>query len=137
MVKAEWAVECALLDLLGQYMEVPMCELLGEGKQRDRVEVLGYLFYVSNKKKAEGKLSYIDEADSKDAWYRLRREEMLTPNRILEQAEVLKEKYGFRNFKLKGGVLCGEEEMEAMSLLKKNFPEGRINIDPNGAWRMY
>lgn len=136
VVKAEWAVECALLDLLGQYMEVPMCELLGEGQQRDKVEVLGYLFYVSDKKKAEGKLAYIDESDSRDAWYKLRRQEMLTPERIYEQACALREKFGFRNFKLKGGVLRGEEEMAAISLLKKNFPKARINIDPNGAWSL-
>ena len=44
VVKAEWAIECALLDLLGQHLGVPVCELLAEGKQRDKVEVLGYLF---------------------------------------------------------------------------------------------
>lgn len=136
VVKAEWAVECALLDLLGQYLDLPMCELLGDGKQRDQVETLGYLFYVSDKEKAAPALPYIDETGSSDAWFRLRRQEMLTPERIVEQAQVLNEKYGFRNFKLKGGVLRGEEEMEAMRALKKVFPEGRINIDPNGAWSL-
>ncbi len=67
---------------------------------------------------------------------RLRRMEMLTPERIVEQAEVLHEKYGFNNFKLKGGVLPGFEEMEAVRALKKAFPNGRINIDPNGAWSL-
>ena len=57
VVKSEWAIECALLDLLGQYLGVPMCELLGEGKQRDKVEVLGYLFYVSDKNKSRSSLS--------------------------------------------------------------------------------
>ena len=136
VVKAEWAIECALLDLLGQYLDLPMCELLGDGKQREQVETLGYLFYVSDKEKAAPALPYIDETGSSDAWFRLRRQEMLTPERIVEQAQVLNEKYGFRNFKLKGGVLRGEEEMEAMRALKKVFPEGRINIDPNGAWSL-
>ncbi len=135
VVKAEWAIECALLDLLGQYLDLPMCELLGDGKQRDKVETLGYLFYVSDKEKAKG-LDYLDESENSDAWYRLRRQEMLTPERIVEQACVLNEKYGFRNFKLKGGVLKGAEEMEAVRALKKQFPEGRINIDPNGAWSL-
>ena len=53
VVKAEWAVECALLDLLGQHLEVSVCDLLAEGKQRNRVEVLGYLFYVSDKNKTD------------------------------------------------------------------------------------
>ena len=135
VVKAEWAIECALLDLLGQYLDLPMCELLGDGKQRDRVETLGYLFYVSDKAKAPD-LEYLDEGDSSDPWFRMRRKEMLTPEQIVEQAQVLHEKYGFRNFKLKGGVLEGEKEMEAVRALKQAFPAGRINIDPNGAWSL-
>ena len=135
VVKAEWAIECALLDLLGQYLDLPMCELLGDGKQRDEVETLGYLFYVSDKSKASD-LPYIDESNSSDPWFRLRRQTMLTPDRIVEQAQTLHEKYGFRNFKLKGGVLKGEEEMLSVVALKKAFPNGRINIDPNGAWSL-
>jgi len=135
VVKAEWAIECALLDLLGQALNLPMCELLGDGKQRDRVEMLGYLFYVSDKAKAPD-LPYIDESDSPDPWFRMRRQEMLTPEAIVEQAKVLEKKYGFRNFKLKGGVLSGAEEMEAVRALKKAFPNDRINIDPNGAWKL-
>ena len=135
VVKAEWAIECALLDLLGQALNLPMCELLGDGKQRDKVEMLGYLFYVSDKAKAPD-LPYIDESDSPDPWFRLRRQEMLTPEAIVEQAKVLEAKYGFRNFKLKGGVLSGVEEMEAVRALKKAFPNDRINIDPNGAWKL-
>ena len=134
VVKSEWAIECAFLDLLGQYLGVPMCELIGEGKQRDQVEVLGYLFYVSDKKKAN--LPYLDESISDDPWFRMRREEMLTPEQIVAQAECLHEKYGFHNFKLKGGVLRGEEEMKAVKALKKAFPKSRINIDPNGAWSL-
>lgn len=136
VVKAEWAIECALLDLLGQYLNLPLCELLGDGRQRDKIETLGYLFYVSDKEKAKGALPYIDESNSNDRWFRLRRQEMLTPERIVEQAQVLNEKYGFRNFKLKGGVLKGTAEMDAVRALKKVFPEGRINIDPNGAWSL-
>lgn len=137
VVKSEWAIECAMLDLLGQYLEVPMCELLGEGKQRDEVEMLGYLFYVSDKKKCRPEdFQYLDESGSDDRWFRLRREEILTPERIVEEAAALQEKYGFRNFKLKGGVLTGEEEMRAVRALKEAFPDARINIDPNGAWSL-
>lgn len=134
VVKAEWAIECALLDLMGQYLDLPMCELLGNGKQRDKIETLGYLFYVSDKAKAD--LPYLDESYSDDEWFRLRRQEMMTPEQIVNQAGVLHEKYGFKNFKLKGGVLEGAREMEAVRALKKAFPEGRINIDPNGAWSL-
>ena len=43
-IHAMTAVESAMLDLLGQFLGVPVADLLGEGRQRDRVEVLGYLF---------------------------------------------------------------------------------------------
>ncbi len=137
VVKSEWAIECAMLDLLGQHLGVPMCQLLGEGRQREEVEVLGYLFYVSDKDKVPaGEMQYLDESGSSDPWFRLRREEILTPERVVEEAEALHEKYGFRNFKLKGGVLAGSEEMEAVRALKKRFPAARVNIDPNGAWSL-
>lgn len=137
VVKSDWAIECAMLDLMGQFLGVPMCQLLGEGQQRKEVEMLGYLFYVSDKKKVPaGEMQYLDESDSSDPWFRLRREEILTPERIVEEAEAVREKYGFENFKLKGGVLQGEEEMEAMRALKKRFPNARVNIDPNGAWSL-
>ena len=54
VVRSEWAVECAMLDLMGQFVGQPLCQLLGEGRQRDKVEVLGYLFYVSDKAKYAG-----------------------------------------------------------------------------------
>ena len=76
VVRAEWAVECALLDLLGQYLGLPVCQLLGEGKQRDRVETLGYLFYVSDKAKTD--LPYLAE-ESAAGWFAMRRREKLTP----------------------------------------------------------
>jgi len=137
VVKSEWAIECALLDLMGQFLGVPMAELLGEGIQRKKVEMLGYMFYVSDKSKYRcDDIPYLDESDSPDAWFRMRREEILTPDRIAEEAQCLHEKYGFRNFKLKGGVLEGSKEMEALRKVKKLFPDARVNIDPNGAWSL-
>src|SRR5690349_9113090 len=38
-IHAVTTVESALLDLLGQFLGVPVCALLGEGQQRARVEV--------------------------------------------------------------------------------------------------
>ncbi len=135
VVKSEWAIECALLDLAGQVLGMRMCDLLGEGAQRDRVELLGYLFYVSDRRKAAD-LPYIDESDSSDEWFRMRREKMLTHEEIVAQAACLQRRYGFRSFKLKGGVFSGSYEMDTVRALKKAFPEARINIDPNGAWSL-
>ena len=48
-IHAVTAIESALLDLLGQHLDVPVAALLGEGQQRDAVEMLGYLFFVGDR----------------------------------------------------------------------------------------
>jgi len=125
------AVETALLDLLGQHLGVPVCELLGAGRQRDRVRMLAYLFYIGERKRTD--LDYASEA-SAQGWYRLRDEPALTPQAIAEQAAAAVDRYGFRDFKLKGGVMRAEDELEAVAAVKARFPDSRATIDPNGAW---
>ncbi len=126
------AIEAPCLDLLGKYLGVPVCELLGDGQQRDRVRMLGYLFFVGDRKKTD--LAYDSELDSDCAWYRLRNEEALDADTIVAMARATKEKYGFQDFKLKGGVLKGDEEMNVIRAMKKEFPDARIDLDPNGGW---
>ncbi|MEU9166445.1 enolase C-terminal domain-like protein [Streptomyces sp. NPDC048420] len=133
-VHAVTAVESALLDLLGQHLDVPVAALLGDGKQRDSVRVLGYLFYVGDPDRTD--LDYVREPGAEAEWYRVRREEALTPEAIVRQAETTYDHYGFRDFKLKGGVLPGGEEVKAVHALKKRFPQARITLDPNGAWSL-
>jgi glucarate dehydratase len=127
-------IEAALLDLLGQFLDVNVATLLGEGQQRDRVEMLGYLFYVGDRRKTS--LPYQSEPDARCDWYRLRHEEALTPETVVRLAEAAYEKYGFNDFKLKGGVLAGSEEAEAVTALAQRFPDARITLDPNGAWSL-
>ncbi|ECL7749099.1 23S rRNA (uracil(1939)-C(5))-methyltransferase RlmD [Salmonella enterica] len=69
-VNAVAALEAALLDLLGQALNVPVCELLGPGKQRDAVTVLGYLFYIGDRTKTD--LPYLESTPGSHEWYRLR-----------------------------------------------------------------
>ncbi|GFM56000.1 glucarate dehydratase [Pseudomonas cichorii] len=133
-IHAVTAVESALLDLLGQHLEVPVAALLGEGQQRDAVEMLGYLFYVGDRTRTD--LAYRSEADADNSWFRLRNEEALTPEKIVSLAEAAYERYGFKDFKLKGGVLRGDEEIEAVTALAERFPQARITLDPNGAWSL-
>ncbi|MCY8435417.1 glucarate dehydratase [Bacillus haynesii] len=133
-IHAVTALEAALLDLLGKFLGVPVAALLGEGQQREKVKMLGYLFYIGDRKRTT--LPYISEQEASDDWFRLRREEALTPGAIVRLAEAAQEQYGFHDFKLKGGVLSGEEEIEAASALAKRFPEARITLDPNGAWSL-
>jgi glucarate dehydratase len=133
-VHAVTAVETALFDLLGQYLNVPLAALLGEGQQRQAVRMLGYLFYVGNRKRTN--LPYRGAANANDDWLRLRDEEALTPVAVVRLAEAAQDRYGFQDFKLKGGVLRGEEEMTAVRALAHRFPGARITIDPNGAWSL-
>ena len=133
-IHAVTAIESALLDLLGQFLGVPVTALLGEGQQRQAVEVLGYLFYIGDRKKTN--LPYRHATDAKDDWLRLRDEETLTTGAIVRQAAAAQARYGFNDFKLKGGVFSGAQEMEAVTSLKKCFPNARITLDPNGAWSL-
>ncbi|WP_019552433.1 enolase C-terminal domain-like protein [Propionispira raffinosivorans] len=134
MIHAATAVEAACLDLLGQYLGVPVAELLGTGKQRDEVEFLGYLFFIGDRKKTD--LPYLSEESEKDDWLRIRHEEALTPEAVVRLGLAAANRYGFKNFKLKGGVLSGDREIEAVTALKKTFPDSRITLDPNGAWSL-
>lgn len=128
------AVECALLDLLGQHLGVPVAALLGEGQQRDAVQMLGYLFFVGDSSRSP--LPYASEPEASDAWCRLRHQPALTPAAIVRLAEAAHARYGFQDFKLKGGVLAGELEVEAVRALHQRFPQARITLDPNGGWRL-
>ena len=133
-IHAVTAVESALLDLQGQLMNVPVAALLGEGQQRDAVQMLGYLFFVGDKSKTN--LPYVTDLSETDNWKRLRHEMAMTPEAVVRLAEAAQERYGFQDFKLKGGVLRGEEEVEAVRALHERFPEARITLDPNGGWRL-
>jgi glucarate dehydratase len=140
-VHAVTGLESALLDLLGKHLGVPVAELLGEGQQRDSVPMLGYLFYVGDP--ATTDLPYLTSDSNSltgdgdgDRWSKLRRQEALTPEAVVALAEAAHERYGFADFKLKGGVFSGEEELAAVTALAQRFPDARITLDPNGAWLM-
>jgi len=134
MVHAVTGVEAALLDLLGQHLNVPVAALLGEGQQRSVVKMLGYLFYVGDRKRTN--LPYRSAPVANNEWFRLRDEKALTPAAIVRLAEAAHERYGFEDFKLKGGVLEGDKEIAAVRALAQRFPDARVTIDPNGAWSL-
>lgn len=134
-VNAVAALEAALLDLMGKFLGVPVAELLGNGKQRDTVDVLGYLFFIG-----DGHPTPLDFRRGTEGltheWYRQRDEAAMTPQRVVELAQAAQDRYGFKDFKLKGGALPGEQEIEAVTALHNAFPEARTTIDPNGAWSL-
>ena len=127
------AVEAGLLDLLGQHLGMPVCELLGAGQQRTHVPMLAYLFYIGDRQRTD--LPYLS-GDGQQGWYGLRHQEALTPEAIADLASASVERYGFRDFKLKGGVMRPEEEIAAVAAIKARFPDARATLDPNGAWSL-
>ena len=133
-IHAVTAVESALLDLIGRLRGVPVASLLGEGIQRASVAVLGYLFYIGDRGRTG--LPYRGPPGGGDDWLRLRDQEAVTAGSVVRLAEAAQARYGFGDFKLKGGVFAGAREMEAVDALAARFPGARITIDPNGAWSL-
>jgi len=133
-VHAVTAIESGMVDLLGQFVQLPVAALLGEGQQRSSVDVLGYLFFVGDRRKTD--MPYRNDAGASDAWLRLRDDEALTSETVVRLAEAAYARYGFRDFKLKGGVMEGAREIEAVAALAERFPDARITLDPNGAWSL-
>ena len=134
MIHVLTAIESAFLDLTGKVLGVPVAALLGNGKQRDKVEVLGYLFFVGDYKKTT--LDYQRPPKEGTVWEKIRRREALNVKGIVEQAKATKEQFGFTTFKLKGGVLDGPLECDCISVLAEEFPGAGLTIDPNGAWSL-
>ncbi len=131
------AIESALLDLHGQALGLPVAELLGTyGQQRDRVDVLGYLFFIGDSQKTDLDYRLVSSDDAIDDWERLRDREALTPEAIADLASAAYARYGFRDFKLKGGVLAPELEAECIRAIHARFPKARLTLDPNGAWSL-
>lgn len=126
------AYESALLDLLGKHLNVNVASLLGEGQQRSEVEVLGYLFFIGDR--IQTSLDYATTPKHNHDWYKVRHEKALTPEAVQRLAEASYDRYGFKDFKLKGGVLQGEQEAEAVTAIARRFPDARVTLDPNGAW---
>jgi glucarate dehydratase len=131
-IHAITAVESALLDLQGQHVGLPVCALLGEGQQRDAVQMLGYLFFVGDRTRTD--LPYASEPEQADDWCRLRHEVAMSTDAVLRLAEAAQQRYGFQDFKLKGGVLSGDAEVETVCALHERFPQARVTLDPNGGW---
>lgn len=134
MVHAETAIETAYLDLLGKHFHVPVAALLGDGQQREKVGVLGYLFWIGDSSKTD--LPYLQDDDNSDDWGKLRRKPATDVDSLVKLAQAAYKRYGFKTFKLKGGVFDGEKEVAAMKALHEAFPKAKLDLDPNGGWSL-
>jgi len=104
------AIEFACLDLIGQYLGVPVHDLLG-GKVRDSVPFAAYLFF----RYPQGGAG-----------------EIRTPDQLVAHARDLKAKHGFTVHKLKGGVFPPAYELDCYRALAAALPDDRLRYDPNG-----
>jgi glucarate dehydratase len=127
-------LECAMLDLLGQFLDVPLCALLGDGQQRDAVQVLGYLFFIGDRSRTP--FDYRNEGNERKEWRRLRNETALDAKAVVRLAEAAHAEYGFSDFKLKGGVMDPVAEIDTVTALAERYPEARVTVDPNGSWSL-
>ncbi|MDP1567631.1 MAG: glucarate dehydratase family protein, partial [Polaromonas sp.] len=116
------AMEVAMLDLQGQILGLPICDLLG-GAVRTEVPYSAYLFY----KYAE----HAGQPYAPDAWG-----EALTPEQVVRQAQRMVGLYGFKSIKLKGGVFPPDQEIAAMKALAQAFPGVPLRLDPNANWSL-
>ncbi|MFF0013580.1 glucarate dehydratase family protein [Streptomyces sp. NPDC005374] len=117
------AVEVACLDAQGKLLGRPVSDLLG-GTVRDSVPFAAYLFYKWAEHPAlDGRAAVGDDWGA-----------ALDPAGIVEQARLMQERYGFRSFKLKGGVFPPDEEIAAIKALAEAFPGQPLRLDPNTAW---
>jgi glucarate dehydratase len=117
------AIEVACLDLIGKALGKPLCDVAG-GRARDAVPFSAYLFY---KHGGGGGLG----GDAREDEYG----EVLDPPAMVREARQMTERYGFREIKLKGGVLDPLLEIETIRLLRREFGSTcPLRIDPNCAW---
>lgn len=106
-------LEVACFDLMGKATGRSVADLLG-GAVRDPVEYAAYLFF---------------KFDCPD-WG-----EVLTPEAMVEEAKRFAREHGFTAFKVKGGVLPPEEEIETIRQMRREFgPSARLRLDPNSIW---
>ncbi len=115
------AIEIACLDIIGKAIGRPVCDVLG-GPARGRAPFSAYLFYKHGG--AGGDASYQDEYG-----------EVLDARAVVRECRQMIDQYGFREIKLKGGVLDPDIEIDTIRQLRAEFgPKVPLRIDPNCAW---
>ncbi len=133
---AHAAIEMACVDACARAIDRRFCELVG-GPVRDSVEIAAYLFF---RYAADDPVILSDPrlVDSRgrgdralDSWGEVR-----TPEAMAAMAARFREKWGFRVFRLKAGVLDPDLELQTMKELAARLsPKALLRIYPNGRWR--
>ncbi len=125
-------IELACLDACGKASGRSLGAMLG-GPVRESAEFAAYLFFryaadhptiLTDPHKVEG-------AKPMDHWGEVR-----TPEAMAAMAAEFRKRWGFRVFKLKGGVLPPDVELDAMKAMADRLGKDcLLRIDPNGRWK--
>jgi glucarate dehydratase len=125
-------IELACLDAAGKATGRRLVELLG-GPVRDPVPLAAYLFYRYS---ADHPIILADtrrvgpSKSPMDDWGEVRSAESMA-----SLAEAFKKRWGYKVFKLKGGVLAPDVERESLTAMAAKLgPGASLRIDPNGRW---
>ena len=117
------ALEIASLDLIGKAVGKPVCDVIG-GRARDEVSFSAYLFYKHGGGGGVGDDAREDEYG-----------EVLSSEATVRETKQMIAQYGFREIKLKGGVLDPDVEIASIRALRQEFGNKYpLRIDPNCAW---
>ena len=129
-------IELACLDACGRATGRRLCEMIG-GPVRESVEFAAYLFY---RYAADHPVILADPhlvdvrgrgERALDAWGEVR-----SPEAMAAMAARFRDRWGFRVFKLKGGVLAPEAERDTLFAMAERLgPDARLRIDPNARWK--
>jgi len=130
-------VELACLDACGKATGRRVCELLG-GPVREEVEFAAYLFYryAADHPNLINDPRIVDDRGkgdkALDQWGEVRSAESMA-----EMAYKFHKKWGFKVFKLKGGVLPPKVELATIHEMNERFDgKYKLRIDPNARWKM-
>lgn len=129
-------IELACLDACGRATGRRLCELIG-GPVREAVEFAAYLFfrYAPDHPTVLADARIVDDrgtgTKALDDYGEVR-----SPDGMAELAARFRERFGFRVFKLKAGVLPPDVELAALRAMASRLGENALlRIDPNGRWR--
>ena len=122
----------ALLDLLGQHLGVPVAALLGEGQQRDKVEMLGYLFFIGDRKKTD--LPYVTDPDAKDDWFRAAPRDRAHAGRRRAARRSGIRALRLQRLQAQGRRAARRRRSGSRHRAARAFPQARVTLDPNGGW---